>query len=197
MSKTIPAPSENATQVSDITPALVAKKKVAKIAKQKPAHGAKRYTEAERNIILGKKKEGVPLTTLKNDYGVTPKTIGMWLKKAAGTGVAAKMITTRATKQKPPHGSKRYSEKERNFFLDKIADGATPLEIKNEFGVTPKTISKWLKKAAAKGSAPKVKVAAVVTSGRSDVVKVLTQAIKNQEAYINKLKEALEAALTG
>lgn len=51
--------------VSAKTPAVIAKKKVAKIAKQKPAHGSKRYTEAERNVILGKKKAGVPLSTLK------------------------------------------------------------------------------------------------------------------------------------
>ena len=65
-------PSAASVLVSAKTPAVIAKKKVAKIAKQKPAHGSKCYTEAERNVILGKKKAGVPLSTLKKEYGVTP-----------------------------------------------------------------------------------------------------------------------------
>ena len=88
--KTTPASSAASVLVSAKTPAVIAKKKVAKIAKQKPAHGSKRYTEAERNVILGKKKAGVPLSALKKEYGVTPKTIGKWLKKAKASGSAPK-----------------------------------------------------------------------------------------------------------
>lgn len=100
MSKTIPAPSENATQVSAITPALVTKKKVAKITKQKPGHGSKRYTEAERNVILDKKKAGISFTALKDEYGVAPKTIIKWLKKAKASDSAPKVKVIAASTSK-------------------------------------------------------------------------------------------------